>query len=151
MRLRELPTRWTTGAYVLHTGWQKWHGDQATAQAVHAMATTAYPWLARLSPQRFLRLLAATEITTGALLLTPIIPAPIAGAALTGFSTGLLGLYARTPGLRQPGSIWPTPQGLPISKDIWMLGIGLSLLTEACPRHDDNLTALTHHPHNKPT
>jgi hypothetical protein len=60
-----------------------------------------------------------------------VVPAAIAGTALTGFSAGLMGLYARTPGLRKPGSIWPTPQGTAISKDVWMLGAGLALLADA--------------------
>ncbi|GAC1539485.1 MAG: hypothetical protein NVS3B12_25690 [Acidimicrobiales bacterium] len=58
-------------------------------------------------------------------------PAAVAGVALSGFSAALLGLYARTPGLRKPGSVWPTPQGTAISKDVWMLGIGLGLLADA--------------------
>jgi hypothetical protein len=33
--------------------------------------------------------------------------------------------------MRQPGSIWPTQQGIAVSKDIWMLGIGLGLLADA--------------------
>ena len=60
--------------------------------------------------------------------------ASLAGAALTGFAGGLLGLYWRTPGLRKPGSVWPTQQGLGVSKDVWMLGIGAGLLTAALKR-----------------
>jgi len=51
------------------------------------------------------------------------------GAALTAFSTGLLGLHAKTPGMRREGSVWPTPQGIGLSKDVWLLGAGLSMLT----------------------
>jgi len=40
-------------------------------------------------------------------------------------------MYARTPALRKPGSIWPSPGGIPVSKDVWMLGIGLGLLADA--------------------
>ena len=56
-------------------------------------------------------------------------PTAVAGAALTAFSGGLLGLYLRTPGMRKPGSLAPTEQGLPIAKDSWLLGIGIGLLT----------------------
>ncbi len=87
-----------------------------------------------LPPNRFTRLLAASEIAIGAALLAPVVPAAVAGAALTGFSGALLGLYVRTPGLRKPGSVWPTHQGIGISKDIWMLGIGLGLLAGSCGR-----------------
>ena len=35
-----------------------------------------------------------------------------------------------TPGMTKPGkSVAPTQEGLPISKDVWMLGIGIGLLT----------------------
>jgi len=34
--------------------------------------------------------------------------AVLAGAGLTGFSGALLAMYARTPALRRPGSIWPS-------------------------------------------
>ncbi|HXZ74670.1 MAG TPA: hypothetical protein VEH31_27905, partial [Streptosporangiaceae bacterium] len=70
----------------------------------------------------------------GAVLLTPFVPAALAGAALTAFSGGLLVMYLRTPGMRKPGSLAPTPAGLAISKDVWMLGIGLGLLTDAATR-----------------
>ena len=58
-------------------------------------------------------------------------PERVAGAALTGFADALLGLYVRTPGMRKPHSIWPTQQGIAISKDAWLLGIGLTLLAES--------------------
>jgi hypothetical protein len=51
-------------------------------------------------------------------------------------STGLLGLYLRTPGMRQEGSIRPTEQGLVLAKDVWLLGIGASLLVEELIRRD---------------
>jgi hypothetical protein len=57
------------------------------------------------------------------------VPTAVAGAALTGFSGGLLGLYLRTPGMRKPGSLAPTQDGLAIAKDVWLLGIGVGLLT----------------------
>ena len=115
----------------MHTGLDKWHGQEATAKAVHNMAAGAYPVFKDLSPARFLRLLAAGEIATGAALLVPVVPAWLAGAALTGFLGALLGLYARTPGLRKPGSIWPAQPGIAVSKDVWMLGIGLGLLADS--------------------
>ena len=60
----------------------------------------------------------------------PIVPNKIAGAALSAFSGGLVGLYLRTPDLHRPGSILPNQAGIALSKDIWMLGIGLGLLAE---------------------
>jgi uncharacterized membrane protein YphA (DoxX/SURF4 family) len=130
MRLRELPPRVVTGAYILHAGLEKWHGDEARAEAIHGMASGAYPGLKSVSAPNFLRLLAAGEIATGVALLAPKVPTWLAGAALTGFSGGLLGLYARTPGFRKPGSIWPDQKGIAVSKDVWMFGIGLGLLVD---------------------
>ena len=57
-------------------------------------------------------------------------PAVFAGAGLAAFSAGLIGLYLRTPGMRQEGSLRPTEQGIALSKDIWLLGIGVSLIAD---------------------
>lgn len=136
MDLAQLPARLATGAFIAHSGWDKWRADEATAEGVHAMAAGTYPVVKTVPPTRFLRLLAAGEMAVGTALLAPVVPAAMAGATLTAFSAALLGLYARTPGLRKPGSIWPTQQGTPIAKDVWMLGIGLSLLgTARTSRH----------------
>jgi uncharacterized membrane protein YphA (DoxX/SURF4 family) len=126
-----LPERIATGAFILHSGLEKWNGPSEQAEAVHGMAAGAFPFLKSIPPERFLKLLAAGEVVTGALLLAPFVPNAVAGTALTGFSGSLLAMYARTPVLRKPGSIWPSPGGIPVSKDVWMLGIGLGLLADA--------------------
>ena len=131
MKLRDVPLRAATGAYILHSGLDKWKVDEAHAQQLHGFAAGAFPALGSIPPKRFAQLLAAGEMALGGALLAPFIPSRLAGAALTGFSAGLMGLYARTPGMRKPGSIWPTPQGIGLSKDVWMLGVGLGLLLEA--------------------
>jgi hypothetical protein len=40
-------------------------------------------------------------------------------------------MYTRTPTMHAPGSIWPSRLGIAVSKDVWMLGIGLGLLADA--------------------
>ncbi|MFD7834308.1 hypothetical protein [Streptomyces sp. NPDC059761] len=55
--------------------------------------------------------------------------------ALTVFTVGTLGLYLRTPGMRQEGSLRPTEQGIALAKDIWLLGIGVSLIAEGVKDH----------------
>src|ERR1700722_2534168 len=130
MHLRELPNRTISGVYILHAGIGKWRADEPTAKGVHAMAAGTYPIFKDMAPERFLRLLAAGEIATGLALVAPFVPAEVAGAVLSAFAGGLLGLYARTPGMRKPGSVWPTPQGIGISKDSWLLAIGLSLVAD---------------------
>ena len=128
---RRQPGRLAAGAFILNSGVGKWSADEQTAARLHAMASGTYPFLARLSPRDFTRLLAAGEIGLGAALLLPVVPAGLAGAGLTAFSGGLLGLYLRTPGLRRERSLRPSQQGVPLAKDVWMLGIGLGLLIDA--------------------
>src|SRR5690242_2576067 len=98
------------------------------------MASGTYPMVSERDPMTFVRSLSTAEIALGALLLAPVVPTAVAGAALTAFSGGLLAMYLRTPGMRKPGSLAPTPQGLTVSKDVWMLGIGLGLLADAATR-----------------
>jgi uncharacterized membrane protein YkgB len=130
LNLRDIPTRAATGAYILHAGLAKWKGSEEQAKGVHGMASGAFPFLSAVEPPAFLRALAVAEIGTGALLLTPVVNNKIAGAALTAFAGSLLTMYLRTPALHQPGSVWPTQAGTAVSKDVWMLGIGLGLLTD---------------------
>jgi uncharacterized membrane protein YphA (DoxX/SURF4 family) len=132
--LRSVPGRAATGAFILHSGLEKWNGPLAQAEGVHGMAAGAFPFLKSIPPERFVKVLAAGEVLTGALLLVPFVPNAVAGAALTGFSGSLLAMYARTPAFRKPGSVWPAPAGIPVSKDVWMLGIGLGLLADAARR-----------------
>jgi uncharacterized membrane protein YphA (DoxX/SURF4 family) len=130
VKLRNVPLRIATGGYILHTGWEKWHADDERAAGVHAAASGAFPVFSSMKSTDFLRLLAAGELAVGAALLTPFVPPALAGAALTGFSGALVALYLRTEAMHRPGSIWPTAQGTAVSKDVWMLGIGLSLVAD---------------------
>ena len=136
-KLRRAPLRLTTGAFILSAGLDKWQGDEQTAAQIHGFAGGTYPFLKGVEPTTFLRALAAGEIAIGSALLLPVVPAALAGVALTGFAAGLLGLYVRTPGMRR-GTLDPraTPQGLPISKDVWMLGAGLALVVDGLTAKD---------------
>ena len=129
MQISRLPLRAITGAFILNSGITKLKADPETAEGVHGFATSAYPEFKGLRPEQFTKLLAAGEIALGAALLTPMVPAAAAGAGLTAFSAGLLGLYLKIPGMHQQGSLKPTEDGIPLAKDSWLLGIGLSLLT----------------------
>src|ERR1700734_2748605 len=129
-KARHLPPRVAAGAFILNSGISKLHADEETAVQLQSFATGAYPVLARLKPADFVRLLAAGEISLGAALLLPVVPAAVAGAGLAAFSGGLLGLYVRTPGMRKQGTPLPTEQGTALAKDIWMAGIGLGLIID---------------------
>lgn len=128
MRLRNLPTRLTTGGYIFHSGLEKWSAGPEQAEGLHGMAAGAFPVLNKVSPPTFVKALAAAEMATGALLLAPMVSPVKSGVVLTAFSSGLLTMYARTPGMRQPGTIWPTPEGIGLAKDVWMFGIGTGLV-----------------------
>jgi uncharacterized membrane protein YphA (DoxX/SURF4 family) len=133
-KVRQLPLRLTAGGYILNSGLSKWNADETTAKELQAFAAGTYPFLAKLDPQLFVKVLSATEIAVGAVVFLPFVPSLVAGAALTTFSGALLGLYLRIPGMREEGSLRPTQQGIPLSKDIWLVGIGVSLLIDGLAR-----------------
>ena len=126
--LSEIGPRISAGAFILNSGLGKRHADEATATGMHGFASGTYPFLKSVEPQPFVKALSAAEIGVGAALLAPFVPTAVAGVLLTGFSGGLLGLYLRTPGMRKPGSLAPTQEGLALAKDAWLAGIGLSIL-----------------------
>jgi hypothetical protein len=37
--------------------------------------------------------------------------------------------------MREEGSLRPTQQGVPLAKDVWMLGIGATLIVDALTDH----------------
>jgi hypothetical protein len=126
--LSEIGPRLSAGAFILNSGLSKRSADEGTATGLHGFASGTYPFLKDMEPQQFVKALSTAEIAIGAALLAPFVPTAVAGLALTGFSGGLLGLYLRTPGMRQPGSLKPTQEGLAIAKDSWLFGIGVGLL-----------------------
>jgi hypothetical protein len=128
VQLAHLPLRITTGAFILNSGLSKRGLEGQAAEGVHAMAVGGLPPLRRIPPQQFARLLSAGEIALGAALLVPVVPSAVAGAALAAFAAGLLQLYLNIPGMREPGSLRPTQDGIALSKDVWLLGAGLTLL-----------------------
>ena len=129
-RLSRLPLRAATGAFILNAGLGKYRADEEHAKRLHGFASSAYPAFGSLDAAQFTRLLAISEIALGTALLLPVVPRRVAGTALTAFSGGLLGLYWRTPGMHRPGDPRPTEEGTALAKDVWMLGIGLSLMMD---------------------
>ena len=127
--LPEIAPRVSAGAFILNSGLGKRSVPAEAAAGMHGFAAGTYPFLKSVPPQQFVQGLATAEIVLGAALLTPFVPTAVAGAALTAFSGGLLGLYLKTPGMRKEGSLAPTQEGLSLAKDSWLIGIGLSILT----------------------
>jgi hypothetical protein len=130
IKARQLPTRIMAGAFIVNSGIEKLRADEETAAGLHGFATGTYPFLGKLKPKDFARLLGGTEVALGTALLVPVVPGALAGAGLAAFSSGLLGLYARTPGMRKEGTPLPTQQGIAIAKDSWLLGIALGLIVD---------------------
>jgi hypothetical protein len=134
--LSEIGPRISAGAFILNSGLGKRNADEGTAAGLHGFASGTYPFLKSVEPQQFVKALSVAEMAVGGILLAPFVPTAVAGAALTGFSGGLLGLYLRTPGMRKPGSLAPTQEGLAIAKDSWLLGIGVGLLVRGTVDRD---------------
>jgi hypothetical protein len=130
VKARHMPPRIATGLFIINSGFGKLSADEEAATHLHGFAAGAYPFLKKLKAKDFTRILAATEIALGSALLVPVVPSILVGAGLTAFSGGLVGLYARTPGMRKEGSIFPTQDGTPLFKDMWMTGIGLGLVVD---------------------
>jgi hypothetical protein len=131
VKLADLAPRVATGAFILNSGLSKRNVGPEHAAGLHGMASGTYPFLGKLEPQQFAKLLSAGEITLGVALLAPVVPTALAGAALSAFAGGLLGMYLKTPGMRKEGSLAPTQQGTILAKDVWMLGIGLGFVADA--------------------
>ncbi|WP_375480806.1 hypothetical protein [uncultured Jatrophihabitans sp.] len=137
-KLRRAPTRIVTGAFILNSGVGKLGADEGTAKQLHGLATGTYPFLGKVDPKLFTKGLAVGEIALGGVVLLPIVPPVVAGLGLVGFSGALLNMWWNTDGMHEPGSPRPTVQGVGIAKDVWMLGIGASLVADSLlePAHD---------------
>lgn len=129
-RPHQIPGRLAAGAVILNSGLNKSRADEKTAAELHGFAKTAYPFLEEVDPVSFTRALAKAEIALGTALLLPVVPSLLAGTALAAFAGGLLGLYVRTPGMREEHTLRPTEQGTTLVKDVWLLGIALGLVVE---------------------
>ena len=131
MSVTQIPLRLATGAYILNSGISKLGADEGTAQYLHGAAASTYPALFKdMDPAKFARLLACSEIGVGAALLAPMVPATVAGAALTGFGASLVGMYLRTPAMTLDDGIRPSQEGMAVAKDVWLVGAGLTLLSQ---------------------
>jgi hypothetical protein len=114
---------------MLNAGIGKLSADEAHAAGLHAMAKGSFPFFEDVPPEQFAKGLAVAEVALGAALLTPFVSDRLAGLALTPFAGGLMWMYSQTDAMHQPGSLRPTQMGTAVAKDVWLLGIGLTLLT----------------------
>ena len=132
MRVWHIPARLATGAFILNSGLAKLkEADQEHHKQVHGFASSAYPAFESMDPTMFTKALGAGEVALGGALLLPFVSSGLAGAGLTAFSGGLRGLYMRTPSMHEQGSVRPTPEGLAVAKDSWLLAIGTGLVLDS--------------------
>src|SRR5947199_9250479 len=99
MKLSHIPVRVTTGCYILNSGLSNRGLEGQPADGMLVMAACAIPVVKNIPPDRFAQLLSSGEIALGGALLAPFVSSRIAGAALAGFSAGLIQLYLKTPGM----------------------------------------------------
>ena len=131
MKLSHVPLRLATGAFILNSGLSKRQLPAEGAEGMQSMAANAVPQVKNLEPADFGKALSTGEIALGAMLLTPVVPSWVAGGALTAFSSGLVRMYLKTPGMTAEGSsVKPSEEGTALAKDVWMVGVGLSLLID---------------------
>ncbi len=137
-KARRAPVRAVTGAYILQSGLGKLKADEETAKGLHGFASGTYGFLGKVDPKLFAKGLGAGEIALGSLVLAPFVSPVVAGLGIAGFSGALVNLYWKTPGMHQPNDPRPTPQGMAMSKDVWMAGIGVALVADGLlePAHD---------------
>ena len=129
-KLRRAPVRLATGAFILNSGVNKLSADEGTAAWLQATAANALPIVKRVQPKLFAKILAAGEITVGAALLIPVVPAGLAGIALVGFGGALTAMYIRNPAWHDR-YLRPTAEGTAYAKDVWLLGAGVGLVVDA--------------------
>lgn len=116
----------------MNSGLTKLKAEEETAKHLHGVASGTYPFLENAPPEQFVKGLAATEIALGGALLMPVVIGDgLAGLGLSAFASGLLGLYMKTPGMRQEGGVRPTQDGTAFAKDVWLAGIGLTLMSSS--------------------
>jgi uncharacterized membrane protein YphA (DoxX/SURF4 family) len=120
--------RLVSGAFILNSGIGKLRMPAESAQGLQSMAANAIPQVEKVEPAVFAKALAVGEIAVGSALLTPFIPSRMAGLGLGAFAAGLVATYLKTPGLTESDGIRPTPNGVPMAKDLWLAGIAVALV-----------------------
>ena len=116
--------RLTAGALILDAGVKKFKADEGTYAFLQQMAATGVPAVSKLDAATFGKLISGA---LGATLLTPFIPARLAGAGLTAFATSLMTMYFRNPDMHDE-LFRPTQDGQQLANNIVLLGAGLALL-----------------------
>ena len=119
--------RITAGTLILERRRQEAQGRRRHLRFLQQMAATGVPAVSKLDAATFGKLISGAETALGATLLTPFIPARLAGAGLTAFAANLMTMYFRNPDMHDK-YFRPTQDGQQLANNIVMLGAGLALL-----------------------
>jgi hypothetical protein len=122
--------RGVSGAFIANSGVGKIGMPAEYSAGVQQAAASGIPALAKLPADKFGTWLGYAETGLGAALLAPFVPNKIAGAGLTAFGGGLLSMYFRNPENTESDGIRPSQEGMSLAKDVFMLAIGLALMTQ---------------------
>lgn len=125
------PIRVAFGLFFAHVAATHWDLDTQSETALHRFACSGYPFLKKVSPKLFVKGMFASEVGVATALLVPVVPPVIGASALTAFGSGLMGVYAKAPGLRREHSVRPSEFGMAMAKDSWMVAAGASVLIDA--------------------
>lgn len=105
-----------TGAFIANSGVGKIGMPAEYSAGVQQAAASGIPALAKLPSDKFGTWLGYAETAIG--------------AALTAFSGGLFSMYFRNPENTEADGIRPSQEGMALSKDVFMLAIGLALMIQ---------------------
>lgn len=136
-RVANQPIRLAAGSFILNAGIGKLSADEERSAGLHGMAKGSFPFFEKVPPQQFAKALAASEVALGAALVLPVVSDQLAGLGLTAFASGLVWMYLHTDGMHEENSVRPTHAGTALAKDVWLLGIGLTLLAGGRRRKGD--------------
>ncbi|MDJ0312156.1 hypothetical protein [Arthrobacter sp. H35-D1] len=120
--------RFVSGAFILNSGIGKLNLTPDQAAGLQSAAQRVIPQLEDLKSEQFGNYLSFSEIALGCTILAPFVPTRMAGMGLAVFSSGLLATYLKSPGMTEPDSLRPTPEGTAMAKDFWLAGIAVALL-----------------------
>ena len=122
--------RGVTGAYILQAGYGKRNMPSEAAEGLQQFAATGVPQVKTISGDTFGKVVAASEMSLGAVLLSPFISNRLAGLGLASFSTAVLSIYFRNDDMTQRDGIRPSEPGTGLSKDIFLAAIAGALISD---------------------
>ena len=129
-------TRVIPGAFIANSGAGKIGMPAEASAGLQQYAATGVPLVKALPADKFGTILGVSEVALGAALAIPAIPNRVAGVGLTAFSAGLLSLYFANPENTKADRIRPSDEGLSLSKDIFMLSLGVGLIAQGDEKKD---------------